>query len=378
MSPEPRKPEVVNHPHQPVHIAAIEHALAQLWKHLDPSDAKHAELTRACMSNLIVFCPNQNQANIVLEDLGEIVRLHPSRVLLLIGDTNDPSSTIEAFVSAICHISGSHGQVCSEHVTISATGNAVQRLPSTARSLLIGDLPTSLWWANQEAPSLGGDLFTELEAMADQVIYSSLGWRDPARDTIATARWAIEAESTETMPADLAWRRLKPWRSLIGQSLDPNAMPKALESITNVTVEYGQHGLSQAWLLIGWLAFRLGWQPSGSAIKRGDEWRWMLHASGRTIEARTKLIPEGDPRVQSAVVAWRTDGTTASMTVSTQTPGKLSMCYEGVEAQPRVLVTPNQSRSTLVGLQLQDLERDYGFEGALQIARLLAEASAGR
>src|SRR5947209_3128181 len=82
-----------------------------------------------------------------------------------------------------------------------------------ARSLLLGDLPTSLWWASHEPPPLGGSLFGELEAMTDQVVYSSLSWHDPVRGTLATAAWAAEVDSTIEI-ADLAWRRLKPWRIL--------------------------------------------------------------------------------------------------------------------------------------------------------------------
>jgi len=375
MSSIPLGPKEITLPSQPVDLAAIEHALSKLWKQPDPQAPEHALLTRACMSNLIVFCTNQDQADLITQELDEIVLFHPSRVLLLIGDTHKSPPRIEAFVSALCHLAGNHGQVCSEHVTISATGNAVQRLPSTARSLLIGDLPTSLWWVSHEAPSLGGDLFSELEEMADQVVYSSLGWTEPARDIIATARWAVEAEATDTLIADLAWRRLKPWRSLIGQSLDPAAVPRALETITEVAIEYGQRGLPQTWLLLGWLASRLGWQPIGVAHRRGDEWRWTFQALDRTVEARTRLIPDGDPEVRSVAVSWKVEKATATMTVASHGPGKLGMCYQGVDAQPRLLVAPNQSRATLIGLRLKNRERDPIFDTALQVARHLAESS---
>src|SRR5262249_18616190 len=156
-------------------------------------------------------------------------------------------------------------------------GDAVQRLPSTARSLLIGDLPTSLWWAASSPPTFGGELFDELKAMTDQVIYSSLTWSDPVRGTLATAAWAVAAGLNEPAIADLAWRRLAPWRSLIAQSLDPASRPGALETISSVEVEHGPHGLPQAWLLVGWLASRLQWQKTGGTAHCGREIDWRFH-----------------------------------------------------------------------------------------------------
>ena len=37
--------------------------------------------------------------------------------------------------------------VCTEQVTLEAGGAAVEHLPFAVRALLIGDLPTNLWWA---------------------------------------------------------------------------------------------------------------------------------------------------------------------------------------------------------------------------------------
>lgn len=376
MSPSAAKPELVTHPPRAVDIAGIERALAQLWKHPEPADPKHPEVTRACMSNLLIFCSTQTQASLVTEELDEIVRLHPSRVLLLVGEAATAGATIEAFVSAHCHLAGDHGQVCSEHVTIQATGDAVRRLPSAARSLLIGDLPTSLWWASREAPPLGGELFEELAEMTDQVVFSSLSWDAPVRDTLATARWAVEPEAVGGSADDLAWRRLEPWRTLIAQSLDPVSMPGALESITRVTLEHGAHGLPQSWLLAGWLASRLGWQLIGGASRRDPETVWRFQSPAGPLEVRTRRQEEGDPEVRNVAVSWKAGGASPAMTFASNAPGKLAMTCEGHECQPRVLVAPHQSRASLVGLQLQDLDPDLVYLEALRVSRVMAEALA--
>ncbi len=164
------EPAVASHPPKHVDLTAIERELSQLWK-LPGTARRSAEaVTRACMSNLLIYCTSEEQASGLPDELDVIVRVHPSRVLLLIGDTESATTGIAAYVSAHCHLAGDRHQVCSEQVTVSASGDAVPRLPSTARSLLIGDLPTSLWWADPRPPSLGGDVFDELKDMHQTLI----------------------------------------------------------------------------------------------------------------------------------------------------------------------------------------------------------------
>jgi hypothetical protein len=54
-------------------------------------------------------------------------------------------------------ISGIGGQMdFVRGASLARDGRAIICLPSTARSLLIGDLPTALWWATADAPPLHG------------------------------------------------------------------------------------------------------------------------------------------------------------------------------------------------------------------------------
>ena len=60
---------------------------------------------------------------------------------------------------------------------------------SPSASLLIGDLPTNLWWACPTPPPLAGPILDDLAEHAEQVIYDSLGWPDPHRGVAATSTW---------------------------------------------------------------------------------------------------------------------------------------------------------------------------------------------
>jgi glucose-6-phosphate dehydrogenase assembly protein OpcA len=370
-NPDPR---LTSHPPREVALAAIERELNQLWKPPEGDGATYDVLVRACMSNLIIYCATREQARDVAEQVPAIVRAHPCRVLLLTGEAEDPEDDIDAYVSAHCHLVGDHHQVCSEHVTINASGDAALRLPSTARELLIGDLPTSLWWASHEAPPLGGPLFTELEEMAEQVVYSSLTWTDPVRGTIAAARWAAGADPEATRIADLSWRRLKPWRRLISQTLDPAVRPGALEAIRLVEVEHGPRGLPQAWLLVGWLAACLGWRPAGRTWARGWDYAWRFRAAHGPVEVRLRRLDDGDPEVRDVAASWRSGGQSLAMTFAMTAPGRLAAWSLSLEAEPHILQAPIQSGALLVAFQLQDFARDTLFFEALRASRTMAEA----
>jgi len=366
--------ERTSYPPKSVNVAAIERELAQLLydAQADKVDGPPPSITRAVMSNLIIYCTSREQAHAMPGEIALIVELHPARVLLLVADEKSASSEIEAYVSAHCHMVAGGRQVCSEHVTVAASGGAVRRLPSAARALLIGDLPTALWWAdNLTPPPLGGDIFTELSLMVDEVIYESLGWLEPARGVLATAEWA-GSELNEQILADLQWRRLKGWRRLISQALAPEVLPEALTTVTEMRVEHGPHGLPQAWQLVGWLAARLGWKPSGGRVKPGQEITWGFQSAHGPVKITVVRHPEGAPEVHRAAIHWKgKDGPqTAHFTIPG--PGRLQAVIG--DTAPRILASPEQSRASLVAKQLPDLDRDSVFKETLRHSGTMARA----
>src|SRR5262249_43643488 len=140
------------------------------------------------------------------------------------------------------------------------------------RGLLVGDLPVNLWWAAPLPPPLGGPLLHDLTEHVQQIIYDSIGWPEPARGMAATAAWLATFERGRRptpwpVVSDLNWRRLKFWRRLLGQALDPATAPGALDSITEVQVEHGPHAVIQAWELVSWLASRLGWLVQAGKVE---------------------------------------------------------------------------------------------------------------
>src|SRR5437867_11734043 len=258
------------------------------------------------MANLIIFCCIISEEHEITWEIPSIVASHPSRVLLLVTDVNRQSEGLEAFVRAHRRLTEEGQQIYSEHVTVRAGSASIRRLPSIVRSLLLGDLATTLWWATPEAPPLHGTLFEELADLADQVIYDSVAWTDPLHQLMATANWVGRGHAK--IIADLAWRRPKLWRRLIAQSLDPAYAPGALEGITDIHIEHGPHALTQAWLLVGWLALRLGWQPQGGRVTPGPEVNWQFAWPHGTPRVRIRRLVSGEAEIKTLRVLTRVAG----------------------------------------------------------------------
>jgi glucose-6-phosphate dehydrogenase assembly protein OpcA len=356
-------------PSKPVDVAGIEQALAELWQYDAGEDRP---VTRAVMSNLVIFAASAEQATRIPDEIARIVQSHPARVLLLRSDPHQPDRAVEAHVSALCQLAGDGRQICSEYIVVEATDQALHRLPYTVRSLLLGDLPTSLWWATRQAPPLAGELFADLAGMSNQVIYESLAWSDPVEGLVVTADWAL-AGPPDLAVADLEWRRLKHWRRLMSQNLDPAVTPGALDQITEVRVQHGPHALPKAWLLIGWLASRLGWHPKSARVQPGHDITWSFQA-GRPIQAVALRQAKAEPyKVHEVMISWPG----GSLTFSRLGPGMLTVIADRSDAKARVLVVPSQSRALLVAKQLPKLGRDPIFLEALTVARGMAAALRG-
>src|SRR5690606_28725938 len=100
------------YPAKPVDIEQIERELTAMWSE-PPAGADAAPVTRACMSNLIVFAPDRDAASRLGDEIVPLVEHHPSRVLMLVVDPAKDGDQVEAYVSALCHLGDGGRQVCS-------------------------------------------------------------------------------------------------------------------------------------------------------------------------------------------------------------------------------------------------------------------------
>jgi glucose-6-phosphate dehydrogenase assembly protein OpcA len=320
----------------------------------------------------VIFAADPKLEQTIPQEIAQIVHQHPARVILLRTDPHQPDRAIEAHVTALCQKVSGGRQVCSESITVEAAAGALRRLPYTVRSLLLGDLPTALWWATQQSPPLAGELFAELANMSDQVIYESQAWTDPVQGMVATADWALAGPS-DLAVADLEWKRIKYYRRIMSQNLDPAVEPGALDNLTEVRVTHGPHALPKAWLMIGWAASRLGWQPQGGKVQVDHEIAWKFRAGSRAVQGVAIRDASAEPyKVHEVKVSWQTAGKTRSMTCTRMAPGQLAVQTDDPTQPKRLQVVPSQGRPSLVARQLPKLGRDSLFLEALAVARDMA------
>ena len=354
---------------RPVSLRAIGRELARPWQH--PDARREEPTTRALMGNLIVVCRRAPERAGLEREVATIVPQYPSRVLLLVADPVNQSAEIEASIALQGCLRGTSLQICGELATIGAGGAATLRLASVVRADLLGDLPTSLWWATPEAPPLAGELFSQLAELADQLIYDSAAWVDPLRQLVVTAGWV--GGSQRQVASDLAWRRAKLWRRIIAQSLEPSVAPGALESIGEVHIEHGPHALTQAWLLSGWLALRLGWLPRGGKLLPGPGVSWSFEWPHGRPRVEIRRHPDGEPDIRAVRIVTRVGGGPVTFRFELQAPGRIAVAAEGLTDRVLSLTGPVYGRSALVARQLPDLARDRLFESSVALARTMAE-----
>lgn len=356
-------PEVVG-------VAAVERYFARPWHITAVSDDERP--SRALMGNLVVVCRTEDAAAEIARELPVIVGRYPARVLLLVADAAGNGTALEASVTVYRRARGSLEHICGECLTLRAAGHhLIDRLASVVRALLLGDLPVTLWWATAEAPPLAGELFTQLAGLADQVVYDSHAWPDPLRQLVVTA--ATIARGHVAM-ADLAWRRPKLWRRIMAQALDPAVAPGALDAIEEIHVDHGPHALTQAWLLVGWLALRLGWTTRGGKVLPGAEVSWSFASAHGTPRVEIRRLAERDADLHEIRIATRVNTRRVTFKFTRQGPGRISMLADGLSDRILWVTGPVPSRGELVARQLPDLERDRIFEASLGLARTMAES----
>jgi glucose-6-phosphate dehydrogenase assembly protein OpcA len=297
--------------------------------------------------------------------------------LLLVADAGAPAG-ITAGVNVRCRLIGKELQACSEQVTLRASEGMVERLPFAVRALLIGDLPTNLWWATPQPPPVAGPLLYEMAENAQQIMYDSIGWPQPAMGVAATASWLESIERTDALhwrvASDLNWRRLKYWRRMVAQALDPASAPGASESVTEIQLEHGPHAVVQAWELASWLTTRLGWKVQAGKSHDNVEMVWRFTGPKCDTRVRIRRLDQGPAEIRRLRLLLTLEGKSAAMSIVQEESVRLSIQLEGVAAAPRTMALPKHRSAELVGRQLSDRERDPIFHESMAVARVMAKS----
>jgi glucose-6-phosphate dehydrogenase assembly protein OpcA len=249
---------------------AIEADLAALWRDV----TKDGPVARAMMSNLVIVrtprhaWPEQR----IGVSIDAVAAQHPSRVVIIDHESTASAAGHAAIARVgVVTFGPPEARYGVEQIAVRSAG-LDEALPSLVRRFVRGDLPISIWWAEDlsEAP-----LIAPILQMGRQLVYDSGRWQDVARGVTVLQDWR------HLDLADVNWRRIAAMRRAL--IFAAGAAPPGGWSPSAIRITHRPDDRAQAWLLAGWLASRLG--APGSALPRREE---------ATDSLLTVTIGEGD------------------------------------------------------------------------------------
>jgi len=366
-------------------VAALERELSRLRRSMDAHALEQGMLvTRASVLNLVVFATRDVHARRAAATVQELASRHPSRTIVILADRRVEG--VEAQLEMHCHKPRSEGarEVSYEQILIRARGDTDDRLASAVIPLLLPDLPVFLWWT--ETPPMDARGFKDLLALADRFIVDSADFSRPEevlRRLHAIARLGHGRHGV----TDFNWARITPWRDLISQFFDVAMWRPFLDGITGLRIgfvvdaEGREIHPSQALLLIGWLASRLGWRAveSLAPAEAGGLLAVLRRPDGERVRMRVRPrymrgVEEGKlsgVRIQASAggrraefVIKRIEGTPHAAT---------SVTIDGSLAFERLVPVGRKPGVTeLLGEELTIARSDEIYEGALAALVALA------
>ncbi|MCH9697853.1 MAG: glucose-6-phosphate dehydrogenase assembly protein OpcA [Gammaproteobacteria bacterium] len=368
------QPEIFTHSSKnPFRIADIGSELTGLWTQFNEDISEGKTVMRACMSNLIIYCDNTEELERIGQDIALVVDIHPARVLLLMGGGNTGKEKLNARTTIYYQAVSGGWQVCAERIDVISNKESLEYLPSVARSHIIGDLPTTVWWVSRQPPPKIPEVFKELSELANQVIYDNIGWANPFTGISMMTRW-VAARQDSLIVYNLAWRRLTVLRRLISQVLDPKVAPHALDALYEIKLQHGPHALPLTWLLIGWLACQLGWTVDTGKRVSASELYWRFRRNNQEIKVSAQRLPEGEPIIYEMMFNWKYQNKDGCACFRRLDDERIAIVEEVSTLPARVFSAQLPQRATMVTSQLARRDRDKFFENALIAANRMTDS----
>lgn len=357
----------------PIDARLIEAERERLWQRIARNTA--GGLVRASSQSLLVIQANQSLASQVHEVLQSVAAEHRCRVILVAVSNAEPTAQVAV------HSPGSASPTATwEQITLTGGPEDLNRIMSAVELLVLPNLPVKAWWPGD--PRNEELLFGRVIEIAERVIVDSCSFSDAVASMTWYARQSAEEHGVVGF-VDLGWRRLEPWRVLLAQFFDSSFDRPFLNDIQSVVIEYrtvqdgAAGGFSEALLLLGWLASRLGWSPVGNSSEQepGTQ-RLTFQTGGSELMASLRPRPRAGPPVGGLIkVELRAAYTGRSALYRIGCSGENVAAVARVDGARRKaqLSLPVQSEADLLGRELADFGRDRIYEEALQVVRLLAE-----
>lgn len=262
-----------------VEVSAIPLELKKLWEADEAS-------TNASLMNFLVYTEDPTQLSENSKAIQALTREHACRAVLIAMDRNSPEVSIDAWITAHCHLAHGKKSICSEQISFLLKGKSLGRLRNTVFSNLNSDLPLVFWWQGELS-----DLFEErLYRLLNRLIIDSSTWSNLKQGYQLLAQ-AREDSRSRLVIQDLAWTRSYHFRLAIAGLFDDPIAQKSLPLIETIRLTAQSSQRTSALLLLAWVISRSGWSVESA---EGDSFH-LKSEEGLKIEATIQWDDEGAP-----------------------------------------------------------------------------------
>lgn len=287
----------------PINVNEIEKELKCLWEKAAQTTALDGAVSRACLSNLIIYSEDLKDEEIVTQIFADFMGKHPARAIFIIAEPKSNESKVEARASTHTHTSsgGPKSRAC-EQITLHVSGLAVTNIASVVQPLLVADLPVYLWWRGNFLTQK--PLVEKMLAFVDRFIYDGVTWVN-LQYTVPQVSDYFEKYSDRVGFTNFNWSRLRPWREYAADFFDPGVFEKEIWDINRVRVEYmALPGLEEGYrfraiLFISWLAAQLEWRHLRAKAKDGSVAFQFENKKNEKVDTELVLLPQSSPKAQS-------------------------------------------------------------------------------
>lgn len=314
-------------------ITRLETELRDLWA--QPEDPTAMPKSRVCTMNLEVVAGSRELLDRYMPVVDEVTATIPSRVIMASIEPDSSGDEITGSATAVCSIEGGRN-ICSERITLMATGNACARSASAIEAFLVPEIPTALVWLGRV--HVDDPVFEDLANDAHRIILDSM--YTSLQSLLSVASWARK-QPNGVQVSDMAWTRLASWQEMIARFFDGAETRGLASKITKISVkqasEPGVRLGSEPALLLGWIATRLEWKTS----RLGGKTRFKRPDGGTvTIELGSVKRPEGVAPDSLAAVAIEaeSDGVTMRGSIERDLGSGLASNQENATADADVMV----------------------------------------
>lgn len=366
-------------------ISALESELTRLRR----AASAHAKeqgrsIARAAVLNLVVYADREPHAQRAAASTSRLSARHPSRVVVVLGDRQRDG--VDVTIQLHCHVPqpDETAQICYEQILARVNGDADERVASVIIPLLVPDLPVFLWWTG--TPPHDTRRFDDLIALAERLIVDSADFARPAQTLGVIASLATAHRGRKFGITDLNWTRLTPWRELVAGFFDVDVWRPCLDRIVGIRVGFGVDAdgrdihPSQALLLVGWFASRLGWQAVDTLApsEAGGLLFRMASAAGTPVVVRVRPRFERgiEPGDTSGVRIQAKHGEDLFEFVLKREPDArhvtATVMVNGETRSRRVVLLPEPGIEELLREELSIVGSDHVFEDALHALVALA------